>query len=140
MIISIRHGTSSMGSWLSNSNGHIPPEIFNERIMASAWIVMSPEVCMREIEKTMAKIGSTNRFYKFKTLAPIYPTMVEKLTDEDYWTKFEWTNKKALEQENKKQEQMGLIMTNFQHNLIFDKETILKNNKDKVPEEFDIDH
>ena len=112
-IISIRHGTSSMGSWLSNSNGFIPQEIFNERIMASAWIVMSPEVCMREIEKTMAKIGSTDRFYKFKTLAPLYPTMVEKLTDEDYWTKFEWTNKKSLAQEKKKQEQMGLIMTSF---------------------------
>ena len=68
---------------------------------------------MREIEKTMAKIGSTNRFYKFKILAPIYPTMVEKLTDEDYWKKFEWTNKKALEQERKKQKQMQLIMTNF---------------------------
>ena len=66
--------------------------------------------------------------------------MVEKLTDKDYWTKFEWTNKKSLEQEKKKQEQMQLIMTNFQHNLIFDKETILKNNKGEMPEEFDMDH
>ena len=35
---------------------------------------------------------------------------------------------------------MQLIMTNFQHNLIFDKETILKNNKNVVPDEFDMDH
>ena len=35
---------------------------------------------------------------------------------------------------------MSLIMTNFQHNLIFDKETIKKNNNNKKPEEFDMDH
>ena len=35
---------------------------------------------------------------------------------------------------------MSLIMTNFQHNLIFDKETIMKNNKNKKPDEFDMDH
>ena len=33
-----------------------------------------------------------------------------------------------------------MIMTNFQHNLVFDKRTILENNKNKMPDEFDMDH
>ena len=63
---------------------------------------MDPETIMHEIEKAMVKIGATDKFYVFKTLTPIYPTMVQKLTDPDYWVKFKWTHAKAMAQEKRK--------------------------------------
>ena len=91
--------TSSTGVWLSNYDEDVKMPDFLEKLMATAWVIMPPDVCLAEIEKTMAATGSTDRFYTFKTLTPLYPTMVDKLTDPDYWTKFEWTHEKALEQE-----------------------------------------
>ena len=64
--------------------------------MARAWIIMPPDVMMNEIEKAMVKVGATEKFFKFRTLSPIYPTMKSKLSDPDYWTKFEWTHDKAI--------------------------------------------
>lgn len=52
---------------------------------------------MLEIEKAMVKVGATEKFFKFKTLTPIYPTMKDKLTDPEYWTKFQWTHAKAIQ-------------------------------------------
>ena len=36
---------------------------------------MPPDVMMLEIEKAMVKVGATEKFFNFKTLTPIYPTM-----------------------------------------------------------------
>ena len=52
---------------------------------------------------SMNKIGATDKFYKYKILTPIYPTMVERLTDPTYWDRFGWTHRKALAFERRKQ-------------------------------------
>ena len=57
---------------------------------------MPPKVCMREIETAMVKIGADERFFNFKTLTPTYSTCLEKVTDPEYWDKFEWTFKKSM--------------------------------------------
>ena len=95
-IIAIRYGTSAVGIYLGMSTGAQTPEQVQERLMSRAWIVMPPEVMMLEIEKAMVKVGATEKFFKFKTLTPIYPTMKQKLVDPDYWAKFEWTHAKAI--------------------------------------------
>ena len=76
IIISIRHGTSSVGNWLSNSQGLIGWSNYRERLISQSWVIMHPDVCMHEVEKEMVKIGATDKFYVFKPLTPIYPTMV----------------------------------------------------------------
>ena len=74
-IIAIRYGTSAVGIYLGMSTGAQTTEQVQERLMARAWIVMPPDVMMLEIEKAMVKVGATEKFFKFKTLTPIYPTM-----------------------------------------------------------------
>ena len=101
-IISIRHGTTDIGTFQSMSRRELKPEDFSERLIAQAWIWLPPEVALSEIEKAMVCQGSTDKFLRFKTLTPIYPTILEKLTDKNYWDKFGWTLKKSMEQEKAK--------------------------------------
>ena len=42
----------------------------------------------------MVKIGAEDTYFQFKPLTPIFPTMEAKITDPNYWSKFEWTYKK----------------------------------------------
>lgn len=139
LIVSIRHATSSVGQWISSKEQKLSQDQITERLISRAWIVMPPEVCAVEIEKSMVKIGASEKFFVWRPLTPIYPTMIQRLTDPEYWNKFGWTHKKALTFERRKQKQMELIMTNFQHNLIFEKEEIAKNCKGEMPKEFDMD-
>ena len=37
-----------------------------------AWIQMSPDVCMNEIEMAMVKIGAQDKYFKFESLTPLY--------------------------------------------------------------------
>ena len=99
LIIAIRYGTTAVGAWQSNSEGNLDSGVFNERLIAKSWIVMHPDVVMKEVEKAMVQIGTSTRFFKFKTLTPIYPTMIDKLTDPHYWDKFKWTHMKSIDQE-----------------------------------------
>ena len=94
---------------------------------------------MKEIEMAMVRVGAIDKFFKFKTLTPIYPTMFQKLTDHDYWTKFEWTFEKSMAQEKMKQNNIKLILNEFQHNHIFEKDEIRKRHR-RLPDEFDMDH
>ena len=96
IIIAIRYGTSAVGIYLGMSDESLTPAQIKERLISQAWIVMHPDVMMLEIEKAMVKVGASEKFFKFRTLTPIYPTMREKLTDPDYWNKFEWTHAKAV--------------------------------------------
>ena len=96
IIIAIRYGTSAVGIYLGMSDESLTPAQIKERLISQAWIVMHPDVMMLEIEKAMVKVGASEKFFKFRTLTPIYPTMREKLTDPDYWNKFEWTHAKAI--------------------------------------------
>lgn len=97
LIIAIRYGTSAVGIYLGYSTTDQTPEQIRERLLSQAWIIMHPDVMMLEIEKAMVKVGATEKFFKFKTLTPIYPTMKDKLTDPEYWTKFQWTHAKAIQ-------------------------------------------
>lgn len=81
--------------------------------------------------------GVSRRFFKFKTLSPLYPTLIDELNAPNYWNK--WTFKKSCEQELKEQAQMTFILNEFQHNLKFDREAILERHKREVPEGFDMD-
>ena len=49
-----------------------------------AWITMAPDVALQEIEMGMVRVGANEKFFKFRTLSPLYPTMVGKLTDPNY--------------------------------------------------------
>ena len=72
-IIAIRYGTSSPSIIKSMSSGQMKPEAFQERLIALAWIKMTPKTINSELEKAMVRIGSTDRFFRFKTLTPIMP-------------------------------------------------------------------
>ena len=72
---------------------------------------MHPEVIMQEIEKGMVMAGVSRRFFKFKTLSPLYPTLIDELNAPNYWNK--WTFKKSCEQELKEQAQMTFILNEF---------------------------
>lgn len=77
-------------------------EYYNETLIGAAWIIMSPENAIKEIELAMVKAGSCSKYFTFKPLTPVYVTMKAKLTDPEYWTKFGWTFKKQMKQEKEK--------------------------------------
>ena len=82
----------------------VGPEYFNDKLLANAWIILSPDDCVREIELAMVKAGSCSKYFTFKPLTPVYVTMKAKLTDPEYWTKFGWTFKGQMKQEKMKAE------------------------------------
>ena len=47
----------------------------------------------------MVRVGANEKFFKFKTLTPLYPTMVGKLTDPDYWESEIWSQKVMVKKE-----------------------------------------
>ena len=64
-------------------NGTMDEQAFNERLLKSAWITMTPKTLLQEIGMGMDIIGCQDKYFRFKTLTPLYPTMTEKLTDPD---------------------------------------------------------
>ena len=54
---------------------------FDDRLMAFSWIVMDSKLLMNEIERAMATLGINDKFFKFKILAPLYPSMAQKFTN-----------------------------------------------------------
>ena len=76
-------------------------EAYRERLMRLSWITMPPEVALHEVDMGMIRVGTNQRFYKFKTLTPIYPTMFGKLTDENYWDNKYWSQSSMVKAERK---------------------------------------
>ena len=67
------------------NDGEMTMQAYNERLLSIAWIRMSPHIALQEIEMGMVRVGANEKFFKFRTLTPLYPSMVGKLTDPDYW-------------------------------------------------------
>ena len=52
---------------------------------------MSPHIALQEIEMGMIRVGANDKFFKFKILTPLYPTMIGKLTDPEHWENEIWS-------------------------------------------------
>ena len=113
VVIAIRYGSTSEGSWADLSEPEVDPNFFAERLLKKAWIIMPPEIAMREVELAMVKTGSTEKYFTFKPLTPIYPTMRDKLTDPEYWAKFKWTFEAQMKQEKMKSEACTFVLHQF---------------------------
>ena len=98
-IIGIRYGTSASCTLASMSTDRLTYEAYYERLLRLAWIIMPPEVCMREIEVAMIRTGVSDKFFKFRSLTPIYPTSFEKLTDSNYWANHKWSFSNTMKEE-----------------------------------------
>ena len=60
---------------------------------------MSPHIALQEIEMGMIRVGANDKFFKFKILTPLYPTMIGKLTDPEYWENEIWSQKIMVKKE-----------------------------------------
>lgn len=97
---------------------------------------MPPEKALEEVELAMVKTGSSGQHFKFKTCTPIYPTMEKKLTDPDYWNKLGWTYAGQMKQEKEKAHACEMVLYEFKHKRIYDKNEIRKHAK-KLPTDFE---
>ena len=73
--------------------------MYNEALIMIAWAAVKPEPLMIEINKAIARLGISERFFTFKIITPVYPPQVERLTDPDYYKKneFDWKKVRAIE-------------------------------------------
>ena len=90
-IISVRYATTHSLILEQMEYPTMSKEAYRERLMRLSWITMPPDVALHEVDMGMIRVGTNQRFYKFKTLTPIYPTMFGKLTDENYWDDKKWS-------------------------------------------------
>ena len=90
IIVGIRYGTTHTITLNSMRNGTMDEQAFNERLLKSAWITMTPDTLLQEIGMGMDIIGCQDKYFRFKTLTPLYPTMTEKLTDPDCYDGQDW--------------------------------------------------
>ena len=90
-IISVRYATTHSLILEQMEYPTMSKEAYRERLMRLSWITMPPDVALHEVDMGMIRVGTNQRFYKFKTLTPIYPTMIGKLTDENYWDDKYWS-------------------------------------------------
>ena len=51
---------------------------------------MTPDTLLQEIGMGMDIIGCQDKYFRFKTLTPLYPTMREKLTDPGCYDGKDW--------------------------------------------------
>ena len=59
-------------------------EIYDQ-LLTDTWVDLPPDRVLQEIEKTMISIGVTDKYFKFKTLSPIHPVILQRITEPDYW-------------------------------------------------------
>ena len=59
--------------------------------MAAAWLSLSPDTAMKEIEKSMVRLGVSKKYFTFKTLTPIHPHYQARLVDENFYLSKTWT-------------------------------------------------
>ena len=90
-IIAIRYATTHTIILDGMNDAEMSMQAYNERLLSIAWITMSPHTALQEVEMGMVRVGANDKFFKFKTLTPLYPTMVGKLTDPDHWENEIWS-------------------------------------------------
>ena len=90
IIVGVRYGTTHTITLNSMRNGTMDEQAFNERLLKSAWITMTPDTLLQEIGMGMDIIGCQDKYFRFKTLTPLYPTMREKLTDPGCYDGKDW--------------------------------------------------
>ena len=83
----------------------------------------------------MVRVGANDKFFKFKTLTPLYPTMVGKLTDPDYWESEIWSQKVMVKKEREELRELGKSMRIFKNNANSSKEEIMSRLK-YIPKNF----
>ena len=73
LIIAVRYATTNKGHMASTSAFDHSKDYLNNALIFRAWIRLPPNIVLDEIEKAMVRIGSTDKFFVFKTLTPLYP-------------------------------------------------------------------
>ena len=116
-------------------DGEMSMQAYNERLLSIAWIKMSPHIALQEIEMGMVRVGANEKFFKFRTLTPLYPSMVGKLTDPDYWESEIWSHNIAVKKEREELNELGKTMRIFKNNADRSKEEIMNKTK-KLPKNF----
>ena len=71
---------------------------------------MSPETTLKEIELGMVKIGCQEKYFKFKTLTPIYATQKSKITDPQYWEIAGWEYESNKKEEVERQDVFQAVL------------------------------
>ena len=84
----------------------------------------------------MIRVGANDKFFKFKILTPLYPTMIGKLTDPEYWENEIWSQKIMVKKEREELTELGKTMRIFKNNANCEKDEIMKKFK-KLPKNFD---
>ena len=135
VVISVRYATTHQMILDDMNNGELGPQAYRERLLSQAWITMAPHVVLNEIEMGMVRVGANDKFFKFKTLTPLYPSMVGKLTDHEYWENELWSQKMMVKQERRELSELGKTMRIFKNNAKVDKKTIMNKFK-KLPDNF----
>ena len=77
---------------------------------------MSPKTLAREIEVCMVLIGSQETFFRFKTLTPIFPTMVEKLSNPNHYDDGNWNFTSSLKQNSAEVKELKKTLKIFKLN------------------------
>ena len=112
---------------------------YKERLLSLSWITMAPDTILNEIEMGMIRVGANDKFFKFKTLTPLYPTMFGKLTDPNYWDDEIWSQPSMVKKERKELKELGKSMRIFKNNAHLKKEDVIKKYK-KLPENFSLSY
>ena len=97
---------------------------------------MSPKTLAREIEVGMVLIGSQETFFRFKTLTPIFPTMVEKLSNPDHYDDDNWNFGSSLNQDKAEVKELKKTLKLFKLNQDCSKHVIMEKHNN-LPKEFE---
>ena len=137
-VIAVRYATTHSLILAQMNYPNMSAEAYRERLMRLSWITMPPEVALHEVDMGMIRVGTLQRFYKFKTLTPIYPTMIGKLTDENYWDDKKWSHSKQLKAERKELADLEKSLEIFKHcNQLSKEEVMLLPN---LPDNFELSY
>ena len=98
---------------------------------------MSPKTLAREIEVCMVLIGSQETFFRFKTLTPIFPTMVEKLSNPSHYDDGNWNFTSSLKQNSAEVKELKKTLKIFKLNQDCSKQVIIEKHSN-LPNEFGI--
>ena len=137
-VISVRYATTHKLILEQMNYPTMTREAYRERLMRLSWITMPPEVAMHEVDMGMIRVGTNSRFYKFKTLTPIYPTMVGKLTDPHYWEGREWSQSKMLREERRELAELEKSINLFKICNKLTREEVMK--KPNLPTNFELSY
>ena len=139
VIIAVRYATTHTIILDDMHNGQMSAQSYKERLLSLSWITMAPDTILNEIEMGMIRVGANDKFFKFKTLTPLYPTMFGKLTDPNYWDDEIWSQPSMVKKERKELKELGKSMRIFKNNAHLKKEDVIKKYK-KLPENFSLSY